>query len=307
LQGNVVDAAARAERALTATRLAPVPRVIVRCAGWVAVVSAMRGDLARARSLIAEAGRLIPLEGNLRLSAIVHLARVQLALREAAPVPPSVDLGLERVEGPARLLLPLLLARLAVLNHDAGTVESALAELDRLEGSPVAAALAQRVRALMLVPTRRRREATDALDDSASTLERLGFAGFAAETRLEWAELAAEGADPVARSAVVGVVRYFDAQGLDDWSDRSRRLARTLGVRIGGRRGGAGELTRREAEVVDLVVAGLSNAEVARRLFLSERTVETHLQHAYRRLGVDSRLALITKLGAGSSAGADSA
>jgi DNA-binding CsgD family transcriptional regulator len=106
---------------------------------------------------------------------------------------------------------------------------------------------------------------------------------------------------------VVGVVPYFDAQGLDDWSDRSRRLARTLGVRIGGRRGGAGELTRREAEVVDLVVAGLSNAEVARRLFLSERTVETHLQHVYRRLGVDSRLALITKLGAASSAGADGA
>ena len=308
LQGNVVDAAARAERALTATRLAPVPRGIVRCAGWVAVVSAMRGDLPRARSLIAEAGRLIPLEGNLRLSAIVHLARVQLALREAGPVPPSVDLRLERVEGPARLLLPLLLARLAVLNRDAGTVESALAELDRLEGSPVAAALAQRVRALMLVPTRRRREATDALDDSASTLERLGFAGFAAETRLEWAELAAEGADPAARSAVVGVVPYFDAQGLDDWSDRSRRLARSLGVRIGGRRGGVGELTRREAEVVDLVVAGLSNAEVARRLFLSERTVETHLQHVYRRLGVDSRLALITKLGAApSSAAADGA
>jgi DNA-binding CsgD family transcriptional regulator/tetratricopeptide (TPR) repeat protein len=308
LQGNVVDAALRAERALTATRLAPVPRGIVRCAGWVAVVSAMRGDLPRARSLIAEAGRLIPLEGNLRLSAIVHLARVQLALREAGPVPPSVDLRLERVEGPARLLLPLLLARLAVLNGDAGTVESALAELDRLEGSPVAAALAQRVRALMLVPTRRRREATDALDDSASTLERLGFAGFAAETRLEWAELAAEGADPAARSAVVGVVPYFDAQGLDDWSDRSRRLARSLGVRIGGRRGGVGELTRREAEVVDLVVAGLSNAEIARRLFLSERTVETHLQHVYRRLGVDSRLALITKLGAApSSAAADGA
>src|SRR5215207_4000266 len=56
LQGDVVDAASRAERALTAMRLAPVQRVIVRCAGWVAVVSAMRGDLARARSLIAEAG-----------------------------------------------------------------------------------------------------------------------------------------------------------------------------------------------------------------------------------------------------------
>ena len=62
-----------------------------------------------------------------------------------------------------------------------------------------------------------------------------------------------------------------------------------------------------EAEVVDLVVAGLSNAEVARRLFLSERTVETHLQHVYRRLGVDSRLGLITKLGAASSEGAEGA
>ena len=69
-------------------------------------------------------------------------------------------------------------------------------------------------------------------------------------------------------------------------------------MRIGGRRGGSGELTRRESEVVELVVAGLSNAEVARRLYLSERTVETHLQHVYRRLGVDSRLALIAHLSA---------
>jgi hypothetical protein len=57
-------------------------------------------------------------------------------------VPGSVDLRLDRVEGPARLLLPLL-ARLAVLNRDAGTVESALAELDRLEGSPVVGAVRQ--------------------------------------------------------------------------------------------------------------------------------------------------------------------
>ncbi|GAA1978445.1 helix-turn-helix transcriptional regulator [Microbacterium pumilum] len=305
LQGDVLDAAARAERALTATRLSPVPRGIVRCVSWVAVISAMRGDLARARMLIAEAGRLFPLDGNLRLAAIVLLARAQLALRESGAMPPSVDLSLERVEGPARLLLPLLLARLAILNGDAATVERALDELDRLEGSLVAAALAQRVRALMLVPTRRRRDAADALDESATTLERLGFRGFAAETRLEWAELAAERADPTARAAVVGLVPYFDAQGLDDWSDRSRRLARTLGVRIGGRRGGVGELTRRESEVVDLVLAGLTNADVARRLFLSERTVETHLQHVYRRLGVDSRLGLITKLGAVSAVEAD--
>jgi TrwC relaxase len=46
-----------ARSVLTATRLAPVPRGIVRCAGWVAVVSAMRGDLARARSLLDHGAR----------------------------------------------------------------------------------------------------------------------------------------------------------------------------------------------------------------------------------------------------------
>lgn len=133
---------------------------------------------------------------------------------------------------------------------------------------------------------------------SAAALERHGFIGLATETRLEWAELAAERGDAGARAVVLELVPYFDAQGLDDWGDRARRLARTIGVCIGGRRGGSGELTRREAEVTDLVVAGLTNAEVARRLYLSERTVETHLQHVYRRLGVDSRQAMIAHLSA---------
>jgi DNA-binding CsgD family transcriptional regulator len=155
------------------------------------------------------------------------------------------------------------------------------------------------VRALRLVPTRRRREAMDALDDSATNLATLGFAGLAAETRLEWAELAAERGEASARDAVLALVPYFDTQGLDDWGDRARRLARTIGVRIGGRRGGVGELTRRESEVVELVVAGLSNAEIASRLFLSERTVETHLQHVYRRLGVESRLTLVQRWSTG--------
>lgn len=297
LQGDIADATERAERALTMTRLAPVPRGLVRCVAWVALLSAMRGDRARARSLLAEAGRAFPLDGNLRLGAIVQLARVQLALRDGGPVPP-VALRLERTEGSARLLLPVLLARLGLQAGDDATVDRALAELDQIGGSPPADALAERIRALRLVPTRHRREAADRLGASAAELERLGFRGLAAETRLEWAELAAEAADPAARVDVVDLVRYFDAQGLDDWGDRARRLARTLGVRVGGRRGGTDQLTRREAEVVELVVDGMSNAEVARRLFLSERTVETHLQHVYRRLGVDSRLGLVTRLGA---------
>ena len=52
-------------------------------------------------------------------------------------------------------------------------------------------------------------------------------------------------------------------------------------------------LSVREEEVARLVAQGLSNAEVGERLFISTRTVATHLQHIYRRLELPSRAALI--------------
>lgn len=298
LRGDLVRAAHLAERSLAMTRAAPVPRGLVRCGAWVALIGAMRGDITRARSLVAEAGRMFPLEANTLLATIVQLPRVQLALREHGAMPLPFHFRMERTEGPARLLLPTLAARLAIQRDDDRVIEAALDELDATPMSPPAAALAQRVRALRQIPSRAHGDVVDALDDSAAVLERLGFVTLAAETRLEWAELAAERGDASARGRVPDLVRYFDAQGLDDWGDRARRLARRVGMRIGGRRGGSGELTRRESEVVDLVVAGLSNAEIAGRLYLSERTVETHLQHVYRRLGVESRQAMISQLSA---------
>jgi DNA-binding CsgD family transcriptional regulator len=49
------------------------------------------------------------------------------------------------------------------------------------------------------------------------------------------------------------------------------------------------ELTRREREVIGLAAGGHSNAEIARRLVLSVRTVESHLYRAMRKLGVSTR------------------
>lgn len=48
-------------------------------------------------------------------------------------------------------------------------------------------------------------------------------------------------------------------------------------------------LSHRERQILGLALAGLSNAEIADRLFLAPSTVKTHISAAYRRLGVHSR------------------
>jgi DNA-binding NarL/FixJ family response regulator len=52
-------------------------------------------------------------------------------------------------------------------------------------------------------------------------------------------------------------------------------------------------LTNRELDMVRMIVLGLRNAEIARRLSVSEGTVKTHLHHVYEKLGVDSRMGLL--------------
>jgi DNA-binding NarL/FixJ family response regulator len=53
-------------------------------------------------------------------------------------------------------------------------------------------------------------------------------------------------------------------------------------------------LTEREREIRDLLRAGLSNKEIAQKLYLSVRTVEAHLRNVYAKLGVRSRLEAVT-------------
>jgi DNA-binding CsgD family transcriptional regulator len=55
---------------------------------------------------------------------------------------------------------------------------------------------------------------------------------------------------------------------------------------------GWASLTPAELDVVRLVSAGLGNKDIATRLFVSPRTVETHLTHVYTKLGLASRVQL---------------
>jgi DNA-binding NarL/FixJ family response regulator len=59
-------------------------------------------------------------------------------------------------------------------------------------------------------------------------------------------------------------------------------------------------LTRREREVADLVVTGLTNPEIASRLFVSQKTVETHMTNILRKLGVSSRRQIAAPVPGGS-------
>jgi two-component system response regulator NreC len=53
------------------------------------------------------------------------------------------------------------------------------------------------------------------------------------------------------------------------------------------------ELSRRETDVLRLIALGHTNAEIAKKLFISVRTVETHRAHIQQKLGVTSRAELV--------------
>lgn len=99
-----------------------------------------------------------------------------------------------------------------------------------------------------------------------------------------------------ARADLERAAEAFEEIGSDGWA----ALARAELARVGGRRAHApGELTPAERQTAELAARGLSNKEIAARLFVTVRTVESHLSSAYGKLGVRSRVELARRLPAG--------
>jgi DNA-binding CsgD family transcriptional regulator len=108
----------------------------------------------------------------------------------------------------------------------------------------------------------------------------------------------------VAREALQQALETFEGLGASIWAAKARD---ELG-RISGRAASLPlQLTQTERQVAALVVDGLSNQEIANRLFVSVRTVEGHLSSAYRKLRVRSRTELVMKLAGSAPRAAHSA
>jgi DNA-binding CsgD family transcriptional regulator/Tfp pilus assembly protein PilF len=223
-----------------------------------------------------------------RASAGIHLSRGETALARHA-----LDRGLDGVElgGTAAASLLVQLVDVCLAADDIAGAERAVETLITCaERHPSAY-----VRGGAALARGRVCLATGAGDPGACLREAL--AEFTrAETPMELAgchlELAAAlvtDQPEVAMAEARAALELFDRLQAARQVDAATALLRTLGVRTAGTRRDGELLTKREAEVLDLLGHGLSNPEIADRLYISRKTVEHHVGNVLAKLGLRSR------------------
>ena len=213
----------------------------------------------------------------------------------------ETDLAIARIErffrrypvgeltGPVLLLLAR--ARLA-----SGDTPGALIAADELadqaarSSHPVIHALADHARGLA-ASAGDDAGATRHLESAVTAFGRLSLPFEEARARLDLARVLAPSEPGLALIEARAALRVFQTLGADREADAATSMLRTLGV--GGHTGprGTGTLTAREEEVLTLLGQGLSNSDIAGRLFLSRRTVEHHVSNILAKLGLTTRAA----------------
>ena len=219
-------------------------------------------------------------------SALLNLARGQAALAGAL-----LERRIEAIgDGlPAVPLLRVLVdARLSTGEIDGAkrAASRLLAIADRSNRPPIQAIAFLAIARVQLACD----EAADVAFEKASSLfDELGMTFDAAITRLEWARALITTDREIAREDARWALSTFERLGARPHADRAAALLRELGA---GTRPGphvAGELTRRENEVLELLSLGLSNTEIGTRLFISPKTVEHHVGRILSKLALRNR------------------
>jgi DNA-binding CsgD family transcriptional regulator len=97
-----------------------------------------------------------------------------------------------------------------------------------------------------------------------------------------------------ARTELRAALTTFEGYGARAWSDRARQELRASGATSADALAPVevADLTPQERQIAELAASGLSNRDIGQRLFLSHRTISTHLYRIYPKLGVTSRAQL---------------
>ncbi len=237
-----------------------------------------------------EAGQLLTgLEGHpaaVEAAASLHTARGQATLAAAL-----LERRLESVgDGLAAVPLLRLLVDASLLAGDLDAARAAAARLtDMAERSrrPPVEALALMCSARVELP--RGGVAHGLFDRACGLFERCGMPYEAALTRLDWARALAASERELAAEDARLAYAAFDRIGARTHADQAAALVRELGGGSPPRPRARGDLTRRECEVLELLRHGLSNLEIAKRLFISPKTVEHHVSRILSKLGLRNR------------------
>ena len=134
-----------------------------------------------------------------------------------------------------------------------------------------------------------RGDARDSLHEALEGFARAELPLELARTRLEMAR-ASWGSSPevavVHAKTALGEFERLDARR---YVDSAAALLRSLGAPVRTGPKGTGSLTKRETEILALIGAGLSNPEIADRLFITRKTVEHHVGSLLSKLGLRNR------------------
>ncbi|QYN36504.1 AAA family ATPase [Pseudonocardia sp. DSM 110487] len=263
-----------------------------------AEIAALRGDHEQARTLADEAERVSLAAGARPVLATVALARGLTALGEGRfddafddlrrildPTDPAYQLAL-------RAYCVAELTEAAVRAGRTEQMRQIMAGLESLAASTPSPALhvGLRYARAVLAPN----EDAEQLFRAALREDLSGWPMERGRLQLAFGEwLRRQRRVVESRTHLRAARETFDALGVLAWSQRARRELRTAGESSPNRDPDARDrLTPHELGIARLAAEGLTNKEIGQRLYLSHRTVGTHLHRIFPKLGVSSRAEL---------------